>query len=188
MQEAGRDPLVVDVIVAMQMQSCFLSPAGTLYVGPDERERLMGAVRRGLPSLVGGRGAVVLATRMLRAPEDPYYSDEQPYCMVGSADLEMDREVRAALSSGGAPVQEVQHRHPDLMALPAFRSRMSSLDVGVVTLLGFEAQSGILLTAASMRESGMDVVVAADMVSSRDPFLRESALTIMRPATGARLT
>lgn len=166
-----------DVYIALNLQSCFLDKAGSLYIGDGPAAALVSSVS----TFLSGKEDSTLYTKIIRRPEDCFYMNEPSYCLVGSKDLDFVRFIDKSA------VHKLVYHRPSLMHSPDFRSFLKSRDVETVHVVGLETHSSGLFTVADLRDAGYHVKVYPALMSSRDVYLHESAISLMASTLSAEV-
>lgn len=169
----------VNLYLALGFQGCYLNPEGTFFVGEEESSRIKEKVR----SLIEHPkdGDILYIHQMIRRADDSYFQHEPTSCIVGHADILNPHGVSLL------GVNRIVSPRPNLAAHTAFRTALRRHDIQKIFILGAEAHQSVFLTAATLKELDYDVVVLADYVGSRDPYLRTTALSMLSGTAGVEV-
>ena len=171
----------VHLVIGMGLQNCYFHEQGTLYTADGMfTTQMLDKSRQYLSSLRGNFR--VCLPFLVRRSDDSYYQNDQSYCMVGSMDTAVVVQFAA-----NRTYEYIQVSRPNLLSSPAFKTYLQHLVIDKITMFGAESHSGVLLSAASLRDLGHSVTVRSDLVSSRDTYLNDAALSLMSVSAGVEV-
>ncbi len=168
-------------LVVIDMLEDFLSPAGSLYIGP-EAARVVPAVRAELERARAGGWPVVFLCDSHREG-DPEFAMWPAHCLCGSKGAGV---VADLAPHPGEPV--IAKRRYSAFFGTDLDLTLRERDVQEIVLVGVCTNICVLYTAADARMLNYTVTVVAPATASFDQAAHEFALQQMEKVLGCRVT
>ena len=166
----------MDILLIMDAQNSFLSESGSVYMG--EKAEIL-KVR--LVDLLSGFPKKKLFFREKHAEEDDFFTGERTHSIATTDDTEVHKDLIKYADDFC-----YKTRYDAFFDTPfaPFLKRFGARHVG---LAGLETHTSIMFTAESLRNIGYEVTVVEPCTMSRDDYMHNYAIALMRNFLGVRI-
>lgn len=157
-------------------QNSFFDPKGSVYMG-EKAETLKVRLEDYLKNFPGKR----IFFREKHGEGDDFFSNGKTHSIVNSFDFNVYESFKKY-----ADIFYDKIRYSAIYTT-GFEVFLKKEKVTSVTIVGVETHTSVLFTAEEIRNRGFDVFIVEPLLSSRDEYLHNSAITLMTNYLGVRV-
>jgi len=161
----------------MNAQNSFFSPSGSVYMG-DKAEIL----RIRLEDYLSGINGLKVFFREKHAVEDDFFISDKTHSIVNTEDFHIIESLRKYSS---IIFDKTRYSAFYNTGLDVF---LKKEHVEKVIMAGIETHTSILFTAEELRNRGYEVTVIEPCTMSRDNFLADFAISLMKNCLSVSIT
>ena len=167
---------MIDIILAMNIQNSFLSEKGSVYVG--EKAEIL-KVR--LSDYLSDFTKKKIFFREKHAKSDTYFVNDKTHSVVKTHDFPIHESLKKYATDF---FDKTKYSAFYNTKFESFLKREKVLNIGLV---GLETHTSVLFTASELRNRGYEVTVIEPCTLSRDDYMHNYAIALMRNSLGAYL-
>ena len=167
----------MDILLILNAQNSYLKPSGSIYMG--QKADIL-TVR--LVDFLSGFKGMKIFFREKHAVEDKFFIGDLTHSIVNTEDFHIMEPLRKYADSVFDKTRYSAFYQTDF---ESFLKKQKVKDIG---LIGVETHTSILFTAEELRNRNYEVTVIEPCTMSRDPFLSDYAISLMRNCLSVGIT
>jgi len=167
----------MDVLLAMNLQNSYFSPSGSIYMGEKAeilRVRLMG--------FLAEYSYKKIFFREVHAVDDDFFVNDKTHSIATSEDAKIFKDFNKHADIFFDKIRYSAFYKTDF---DLFLKKNSIKSVGII---GVEIHTSILFTAEELRNRGYRVTIIEPCVMSRDDYLADCAINLMKNSLGVMIS
>lgn len=166
----------MEAMFVMNPQNSFFSPQGSVYMG-EKAEILKVRMADYLSSFNGER----VFFREKHAVEDTFFITDKTHSVAITQDYQVCDYLKPHANKF---MDNIRYNAFFMTTLDSYLARLKVQSIGI---MGVETHAAVLFTSEELRNRGYEVTVIEPCTMSRDDFLHDYAITLMRNALGIRI-
>ena len=166
----------MDLAIVMNAQNSFLKEGSSVYMG--EKAEIL-KVRIG--SFLSGYNKRVVFIREKHAMSDDFFVNDKTHSIATTDDIKIVSELK---KYANIFYDKVKYSAFYKTKFQSFLAREKVRHIGI---MGVETHTSILFTVEGLRNRGYDVTLIEPCCMSRDDFMHDNAVTLMRNFLGVRI-
>jgi len=124
----------------------------------------------------------IIYLREIHAKEDDFFISDKTNSVANTSDFLINKELK---KFGHKILDKTRYNALFNTVLEKYLVEKKVKNIGIV---GVETHTSVLFTAEELRNRSYDVTVVEPCVMSREDYLHDSAITLMRHSLGVRVT
>lgn len=166
----------MDILLVMSPQNSFFSKEGSVYMGEKAE-----VLKIRLIDYLSTFAKEIIYLREVHAKEDDFFIADKTHSIATEPDFLICKELK---KFGHKILNKTRYSALFKTVLERNLKKKKVKDIGIV---GVETHTSVLFTAEDLRNRSYDVTVVEPCVMSRDDYLHNCAITLMRHSLGVRV-